>query len=127
MAAMSISKLVGQIVVSITGMKEGSDEITLITASGDEFRLYHGQGCCEHVRVVDVAGDPKDLIGSPILLAEESEGETPSDYTESLDDAYQWTFYRFATVNGYVSVRWLGESNGYYGTGVDLLINGKSV
>jgi hypothetical protein len=60
------------------------------------------------------------LIGTPILMAEEAEGETPNDYQfEYEPDSYTWTFYKLATVRGYVTLRWLGQSNGYYSESVD--------
>jgi hypothetical protein len=55
------------------------------------------------------------LIGSPILLAQ----EVISDGTTNYDDTYTWTWYNFATVKGYVTIRWYGESNGYYSESVD--------
>lgn len=69
--------------------------------------------------IEEIVGDLDDLVGSPILAAEESsnsEDDKPSDDSES----WTWTFYRFRTAKGLVVIRWLGESNGYYGEGVDL-------
>ena len=71
---------------------------------------------------IEVVGDVQDLIGVPLLVAEESSsGENPegaevSEYQES----FTWTFYKLATIKGYVDIRWYGESNGYYSEGVSL-------
>lgn len=69
------------------------------------------------MRVEDTVGVLSDLVGSPITLAEES---TNSDNPPpGGDGSHTWTFYRFATAKGYVTLRWLGESNGYYSEAVD--------
>jgi len=103
---------------------------TEVTQDGDELRFkcsegtfifFHLQDCCESVQIESVVGDLQDLVGEPLLLAEEANGETPAGYTfEYEPDSYTWTFYKFATRKGYVDVRWLGESNGYYCERVDL-------
>ena len=92
---------------------EGADEIRFETTNGRVFRLYHSQGCCESVDIEDITGDVEDLIGLPLLMAEEA--TSPGDAGESST----WTFYKFATAKGYVTIRWLGQSNGYYSEGVD--------
>lgn len=76
-----------------------------------------GSGNCVEVTVEDVVGDWSDLIGSPLLLVEETIGS--HDPEADGGESYTWTFYRFATVKGYVTVRWYGESNGYYSETVD--------
>lgn len=66
----------------------------------------------------DTAGDLQGLIGSEILLAEEVDNYDagdPSEYSES----YTWTFYKLSTIKESVTLRWLGESNGYYAEDVD--------
>ena len=90
----------------------GEDEVRFETTCGRAFRLYHSQDCCESVDIEDACGDVEDLIGSPILMAEEA--TSPDGDSES----GTWTFYKLATVKGYVTIRWLGRSNGYYSESV---------
>lgn len=107
--------LLGKTITKIEGAVKESEEILFTTENGDIFRMYHEQDCCEDVRVEDVGGDIRDLIGSPILLAEEATNEGTTDY----DNTCTWTWYHFATVKGYVTIRWYGESNGYYSESVN--------
>ncbi len=55
-----------------------------------------------------------ELVGSPILMADESRGDTGYDEEREENSHYLWTFYRFATKKGYVDLRFLGTSNGFY-------------
>lgn len=111
--------LFGQTLASIEGASKDSEQITIKTTDGTTYTMYHDQDCCEHVYVEDVVGDPKDLIGSPILQAEESTSRDEKPKNEW--DSYTWTFYRLATIKGSVVIRWCGESNGYYSESVDFV------
>ena len=87
----------------------GNDALYFEQEDGVNFVLTHIQDCCEDVEIESIDGDLDDLIGEPLLMAEEIikvDGDT-------------WTFYKFATVKGYVTVRFLGCSNGYYSERVD--------
>lgn len=106
--------LKGLTLSSVNGMEVDSECITFKTECGREFRLHHSQDCCESVSVESVVGDVADLIGAELLIAEEVEGETPSDFDKSVHESFTWTFYKLATRKGYVDLRWFGESNGYY-------------
>ena len=101
-------------------IKNHGDEITFRTADR-EFRMYHSQDCCESVYIEDIVGDLQDLIGHPILVAEEVvSNENPEDCEKEHQESFTWTFYKLATIKGYVDIRWYGESNGYYSESVDL-------
>jgi hypothetical protein len=111
------SALKGLTLTGVTG-EVGDEVIKFTSCGGRQFNLFHSQECCERVRVEDICGDLQDLIGSPIVQAEESSNES-GPYAGS--ESYTWTFYRIATAKGLVVIRWLGESNGYYSEGVDFV------
>lgn len=109
--------MVGKVLVSV---ENRGDELVFTPDNGKKYKLYHHQNCCESVSIEDVIGDLNDLIGSPILMAEEvTSGENPADITKEDQCSFTWTFYKLATIKGYVTVRWYGESNGYYSESVD--------
>lgn len=108
---------------TLTAVHVNGDEIEFVTED-TTYKMYHSQDCRESVDIEDVVGDWADLIGSPITLAEESSNSdnpktygSPETYQYS-DESHTWTFYKLATVKGYVDIRWYGSSNGYYSEGV---------
>ena len=112
----NVDVLKGKTLVSLT---DEGNELVFKTTDGETYRMYHEQDCCESVVLEDVVGDLQDLVGSEILVAEEVEGESPADFEAY--ESYTWTFYKFATRKGYVDLRWLGQSNGYYSESVSFL------
>lgn len=120
----AFATLEGKTFTAVRGMEAGSDQIEIICNDGSVYVLHHMQDCCESVSIESVVGDVADLIGTPILHAEEStsdkhpEGYAASEYEES----FTWTFYKLATAKGWVDIRWLGSSNGYYGESVDMVL-----
>lgn len=115
-------ELTGKTLVKIDG-KVGDDSIVFRTDNGEEYMLYHEQDCCESVYVEDIVGELNDLIGCPLLMAEEvSNADEPIDSKiESYNESETWTFYKLATINGYVTIRWYGSSNGYYSERVSFI------
>ena len=115
-----VEELLGQ-TLRYFEISEDKCEIYLETVGGEQYKFYHSYTCCENVYVEDVIGDLNDLIGEPILEAEESESETnPPGYIPNIyQDSFTWTFYKLGTRKGSVTIRWYGESNGYYSESVD--------
>jgi len=133
--AEGIEQLLGKTLVSIE-KNEDEDQIIFTTDSGVRYKMYHSQDCCESVSIDDINGDLDDLIGSPILIAEESSSSDPipeqlaeiekqkeedGEYYYDGDESFTWSFYKLATVKGYVDIRWYGASNGYYSETVDVV------
>lgn len=114
--AVGLEEMIGKVFTSVTG-EIGSGEI-VFENDKERYTFFHFQDCCESVEVQDIIGDLQDLVNMPILVAEESVGGEVDGFKGS--ESYTWTFYKFATFKGWVDIRFLGESNGYYSESVSL-------
>jgi hypothetical protein len=116
----NIADLVGKVFTRVYA----SDNELVFENNTDRFVFYHAQDCCESVYIESIVGELSDLVGEPILRAEDSENLFDiirnMDKKPDSDESFTWTFYKFATRKGYVDVRWYGSSNGYYSEGVSL-------
>ena len=117
---MNVNELQGKIITEIFGMYEGSDSIIFVCEDGTRYKMFHDQDCCETVKIESVTGDDCDLLNTRISLAEEVTNYSTKDKPKN-PDSYTYTFYKFGTIKGYVDLRWLGESNGYYSESVDFV------
>lgn len=107
---------------TLKSIKISDDKWSIVfeTETGEKYKMEGESDCCNSVTVEDIAGNLDDLIGSPILQAEEAtSGENPEGVNPEYQDSFTWTFYKLATVKGYVTIRWYGESNGYYSESVN--------
>jgi hypothetical protein len=94
-------------------------ELTLYLSDTNYVRFSHHQDCCESVYIEDICGDLNDLVGAPLVEAEEVSNYDDGPLGE-YEESYTWTFYRFRTRKGSVTVRWYGSSNGYYSESVSV-------
>ena len=115
----SFEDLTGRVLYRVEQI--GNDELRFYLTEDHYVRMYHQQDCCESVTIEDIVGDLDDLVGTPLLLAEEVSGDDPAP-SEEYYDSYTWTYYRFRTIKGSVDIRWYGTSNGYYSESVDIEI-----
>lgn len=107
------SELLGKTFSNV--VKDKDTQIFFVT-NKTIYKMFHDQDCCEEVLIEDVCGDLDDLIGSEILVAE----ETIDEKNQNSYDCETFTFYHLRTMKGTVTIRWHGESNGYYSERVDL-------
>lgn len=108
-------------------VSDDKDEIVFTDSEGRQFRLYHEQDCCESVTIEDICGDLDDLIGEPLLVAEEvvhEQNVMPGGVGTGgyVDESFLWTFYKLDTTKGGITIRWLGSSNGYYSESVNFCV-----
>lgn len=118
MEYITITDLLSKTLKSVEKIEE--DQILFTTVDDTQYRMCHIQDCCESVHIEDINGDLQDLVGSPILQAEEITNSEDT-FGKSLNESFTWTFYKLATVKGYVTIRWIGESNGWYSESVEFI------
>ena len=108
--------LLGRILYKV---EADSETLTMYLSDTNYVVFSHHQDCCESVYIEDICGDLNDLVGSPLVEAEEVSNYDAEPLYEG-EESYTWTFYRFRTLKGSVSVRWYGSSNGYYSESVSV-------
>ena len=94
--------------------KVGDERLVFHAYDGSEFVFWYDHDCCASCNINDIAGELSDLVGSPILQAQLVSSDQNTDPPPEYPDSWTWSFYKFRTMKGDVTVRWLGESNGYY-------------
>jgi len=114
-----ITEMVGKTATGV--VNTAYDELVFTTSDGTIYKFYHENDCCESVGIDDICGELDDLVGVPLLIAEDVSSEAPDTPKDQYDDSYTWTFYKFGTIKGHVTVKWYGTSNGYYSESVDLV------
>jgi len=109
--------------LTLESIDKVDDNVLIFTTTCNQrYMMHHDQGCCESVWIEDICGVLEDLVGSPVTLAEESSSRlTEEELGEDSEGSGTWTFYKFATIKGYVDIRWCGTSNGYYSESVDFV------
>ncbi|MGL5803162.1 MAG: DUF7448 domain-containing protein [Cetobacterium sp.] len=112
----NLDNLVGAKILDVDD--SGYDLLKIVTDKGT-MRFVHYQNCCEDVSLFDGFDDLKAMIGEEIKFAEETNNGKTDDYEPH--DSYTWTFYKISTMWKDVTLRFIGESNGYYSEEVDLL------
>lgn len=114
---LDISVLKGKTLVKID-LDVRMKYIRFIDDEGNKYIMYHEQDCCEDVYIESITGNIDYLLNTPIRMAE---CVTKKNNDTSYEDgcSITWTFYKLATVKGYVTIRWYGESNGWYSEEVD--------
>ena len=112
------NQLIGTVFSRVERCNNDDDTINFYIGDDSEpkYKLKHEQDCCEHVYIESITGNLSDLVGQPITMAEIvwKDGESKKDEYGYSDESSTWTFIKFATIKGYVDIRFYGSSNGYY-------------
>ena len=85
----------------------------------EKYELCHLLECSEDVYIEDICGDLSNLENAEITFAEESFNKDKGTANENWG-SHTWSFYKLATIKGWVDIRFYGESNGWYSESAEL-------
>jgi len=110
--------LKGERLISVDGLKDGSEEVILKTASGRVFKMYHQQDCCESVQITRHSS----FYGNADNPLEVHEAEEKIEQNiPASESATRTTFIiNGGSYSGFF-IEWVGESNGYYSESVSFV------
>ena len=84
-------------------------DLFFLESSKFKVQIYVVEDCCNGSWIEDIEGDVHDIIDEPITMFElVSNREEENDYYKT------WTFIKIGTKKGSITIRFVGESNGYY-------------
>ena len=121
-----LSEIVGQEIINIYCIHKNcssseTDSINFVTKKG-EYSLTHNQECCESVWLESVDGNLNDAIGDTVISFElETNVVKPEPVDEYcyVAEYGMWSFYKLTTSKNMFTIRFMGESNGYYSVCVE--------
>lgn len=103
-----IKEFEGKTVKNIKG-SAGDNFLIFEFEDGTKYKMYHMQDCCEQVYIESIVGNLGRIIGEKIKFAELTKNTSDDGLNHKT-----WSFYKISTVKGDITIRWYGESNGYY-------------
>ncbi len=116
----SIASLRGRTITEISG-DFNSDRITFELDNGEKYIMEHYQDCCESVKIHDIYGYLRGLIGQTVEDAYMSSENLPQ-----ASESGTLTRFTIRTPNDLVIITWHGYSNGYYSEGVSFYKDGAN-
>jgi hypothetical protein len=101
------NELIGCIITDIIK----TDAEIFLKIKNRQFAIMHMQDCCEDVYIEDVTGNLDHLLNYPLIMCEScNNNRNPKTY----HDTATWTVIKLATIKGYVTIRFCGDSDGCY-------------
>lgn len=115
----SLNELIGKTFYEI---KKRGDNISFTDMEGTVYKFNSYHSGFSETFLEDIEGELSDLANSKIIIAEMV--KKTENYNSDLKraspyyDYSQWVFYKFATLKGYVTIKWRCEASANYSSEV---------